>query len=174
MLPKLDTILYCTGLGPNAEHIFRYAYSLAQQFGAKIVALHVMETLSRRQRAMVEGYSGLGSLSELLEKAKRDAATALPKRIEANKTSLLMVRFRPIEGGQGTLELHSNDPDTPITRVSSTRRPVSSHISRIAASAGRSWGSMAPPGVVQASASAWRTSTTRSSASKVSTVTEGI
>jgi nucleotide-binding universal stress UspA family protein len=82
MLPKIDTILYCTGLGPNAEHIFRYAYSLAQQFGAKIVALHVMETLSRRQRAMVEGYSGLGSLSELLEKAKRDAATALPKRIE--------------------------------------------------------------------------------------------
>lgn len=82
MLPKIDTVLYCTGLGPNTRHIFRYALLLARQFDARLVALHVIETLSSRQRALVEGYSGLGSLSELLERAKRDAASALPKRIE--------------------------------------------------------------------------------------------
>ena len=82
MLPKIDTVLYCTGLGPNTRHIFRYAMVLAKQFGAKLVALHVIEKLSRRQRAMVEGYAGLGSLTELLERAKKEATSALPKRIE--------------------------------------------------------------------------------------------
>ena len=82
MLPKIDTVLYCTGLGRNTRYIFRYALALAKQFDARIVALHVMETLSSRQRALVEGYSGLGSLTALLDKAKREAATALPKRIE--------------------------------------------------------------------------------------------
>lgn len=82
MLPKIETILYCTGMGPNSQHIFRHAYLQAKQFGARIVALHVLETLTRRQRALVEGYSGMGTLTELLENAKQEAATALPKRIE--------------------------------------------------------------------------------------------
>ena len=82
MLPKIDTILYCTGLGPNTRHIFRYAYVLAKKFGARMVALHVIETLTRRQRAMVEGYSGSGSLTQLLERAKKEAKAALPKRME--------------------------------------------------------------------------------------------
>lgn len=82
MLPKIETVLYCTGLGPNTQHIFRYAYVLAKQCRARIVALHVIETLSKRQRALVEGYSGMGSLTALLESAKREASAALPKRIE--------------------------------------------------------------------------------------------
>ena len=82
MLPKIDTVLYCTGMGPNTRHIFRYAYVLARQFGAKVVALHVVETLTRRQRAMVEGYAGLGTLTRLLQRGKKEAAAALPKRLE--------------------------------------------------------------------------------------------
>lgn len=83
MLPKIETVLYCTGLGPNTQHIFRYAYVLARRFGARIVALHVIETLSKRQRALVEGYSGMGTLTDLLEQAKQEARAALPRRIEA-------------------------------------------------------------------------------------------
>ena len=82
MLPKIETVLYCTGMGPNTRHIFRYAYLLARQFDARIVALHVVETLSRRQRAMVEGYAGMGTLTKLLERGKREAEAALPKRLE--------------------------------------------------------------------------------------------
>ena len=82
MLPKIDTILYCTGMGPNTRHIFRYAWVVAKQFGAKIVTLHVMETLSRRQRALVEGYSGIGTLTDLLDHAKEEARETLPRRIE--------------------------------------------------------------------------------------------
>lgn len=82
MLPKIDTVLYCTGLGRNTQHIFRYAYLMAGRLGARIVALHVIETLSSRQRALVEGYSGSGSLTELLDQAKAEAERTLPRRIE--------------------------------------------------------------------------------------------
>ncbi len=82
MLPTIETVLYCTGLGPNSAHVFRYAYAVARRFGARIVALHVIESLSPRQRALVEGYSGLGSLTEILSQAEREAARLLPQRIE--------------------------------------------------------------------------------------------
>lgn len=82
MLPKIETILYCTGMGPKAPYIFRYAYAVARRFDARIVVLHVIETLTARQRALVEGYSGLGSLTALLRRAAEEAARILPKRIE--------------------------------------------------------------------------------------------
>ena len=82
MLPKIETILYCTGMGPNAPHVFRHALGMAKQYGARIVALHVTETLSKRQRALVEGWSGLGSLKKIVEQAEKEAAERLPKRIE--------------------------------------------------------------------------------------------
>jgi len=37
MLPKIETALYCTEMGRNTPFIFRYAYAIAKQFGAKIV-----------------------------------------------------------------------------------------------------------------------------------------
>ena len=82
MLPKIETILYCTGMGANAPHVFLHAYGMAKQYGARIVALHVTETLTPRQRAMVEGYSGLGSLTEIVRKVEQEAASQLPQRIE--------------------------------------------------------------------------------------------
>ena len=82
MPPKIDTILYCTGLGPNTDHIFGYAYLLAKRLDARIIALHVIEKLSSRQRALVEGYAGSGSLSEIVERAKHGAESRLPRRIE--------------------------------------------------------------------------------------------
>ena len=81
MLPKIETILYCTGMGPNAPHVFRHAVGMAKRFDARIIALHVAETLTKRQKALVEGYSGLGSLSEIMKQAHQEAVERLPKRI---------------------------------------------------------------------------------------------
>lgn len=82
MLPEIKTILYCTQLGPNSAYVFRYAYSIAKRFDARIVVLHVVETLNPRQRAMVEGYAGEGSLAGVLRKAEQEAARRIPRRIE--------------------------------------------------------------------------------------------
>ena len=80
-LPEIGTILYCTDIGPNAPYVFQYAYVLARRLDAKIVVLHVVETLSRVQEAMVEGYSGQSSIHPVVEHEEREADERLRRRI---------------------------------------------------------------------------------------------
>lgn len=81
-LPEIKTILYCTTLGPHAPYVFSYAYTLADRLGARIVALHVVESLNRKQRTLVDRYAGEGSLSTMLEKAHEEAARRLPEELK--------------------------------------------------------------------------------------------
>ncbi|MEZ4655865.1 MAG: universal stress protein [Candidatus Eisenbacteria bacterium] len=82
MLPTIKKILYCTQLGPNTSYVFRYAYAMARKFGGQIVVLHVVQTLSREQRAFVEGYSGQDSIRRIVDHEEQDAKDRLPKRIQ--------------------------------------------------------------------------------------------
>ncbi len=82
MLPKVRTVMYCTGLTSKSKTIFARAYTLAKQLGAELVVLHVMETLTARQRALVEGYSGQGTLGPLIDEVEANAAKKLPAQIE--------------------------------------------------------------------------------------------
>ena len=88
MLPEIRTILYCTSLGPHAPYVFGYAYVLAKKLDAKIVALHVIEALNRKQQALVEGYAGQGRLSELLKSAQDEAANRLPEHMKKKLCSV--------------------------------------------------------------------------------------
>lgn len=45
MVPKLKTILFASDLSQNAKHVFDYAVNLAAQYNARILILHVMESL---------------------------------------------------------------------------------------------------------------------------------
>lgn len=83
MLPEIRRILYCTQLGPNAAYIFRYAYRIAEQFGARITVLHVVETLTPEQEARVEHYVGPGTLHAVVEREERSAEARLKERIQA-------------------------------------------------------------------------------------------
>lgn len=56
MIPKIQTILYCTNLGPEAAHVFRYAISQAQHYQGNIHILHVVEPLSNFAKGLVEQY----------------------------------------------------------------------------------------------------------------------
>ncbi len=82
MLPEVRKILYCTQMGPNAAYVFRYAYSVARRFDARITILYVIEGLNRRQRALVERYSGGIDLSGVVDRAEDEAAQRLPRRLE--------------------------------------------------------------------------------------------
>lgn len=82
MLPEIRTILYCTSLGPHAPYVFGYACKLAKSLDARIVALHVMESLNRKQKALVEGYAGKGRLHDLIEQAHAQAAEELPRQVK--------------------------------------------------------------------------------------------
>lgn len=81
MLPEVKTILYCTQMGPRAALIFRYAYMLAEKLDARIVALHVVETLSADQEVAVDRYVGTGTIRALEEKGEEEAKAELERRI---------------------------------------------------------------------------------------------
>lgn len=80
-LPKIETILYCTQMGPNAAYVFLYAYALAKSVGARIEVLYVVETLTPSQEVLVERYAGEGSVDELVERLESEARRRLEKRI---------------------------------------------------------------------------------------------
>jgi len=54
MLPKIKKILYATGMGAGAPHVFRYTLAMAKQFDAQIVAISALEPLSTFAQSLVE------------------------------------------------------------------------------------------------------------------------
>lgn len=82
MIPKLEKILFCTQMGPNAGLIFRHAFALATRFGARITVLHVRQILTRDQEGLVEGYAGKGSLHDVTEREGFQAMDELRARIK--------------------------------------------------------------------------------------------
>ncbi|MDP3480269.1 MAG: universal stress protein [Desulfoprunum sp.] len=83
MLPKIETILYATGLSPRATYVFRYALALARQHGAKIVAVHGIEPLSNFGQSLIEQYMSHEVSEELHTKARETVKAQLQVRIEA-------------------------------------------------------------------------------------------
>lgn len=82
MLPKIETILYTTGLGPGAPYVFRYALALARQHQAKIVAVHAMEPLSSFGQSLVEQYISHESSVEMHNKARESVKKQIKERME--------------------------------------------------------------------------------------------
>ena len=54
MLPKINKILYATGMGAGAPHVFRYALALAKQHDSQIIAVSAIEPLSPFAQSLVE------------------------------------------------------------------------------------------------------------------------
>ena len=82
MLPKIETILYATGLGPGAPYIFRYALALARQHKAKIVAVHGIEPLSTFGQSLVEQYISHDSSEQMHSKTRETVKAKMQVRME--------------------------------------------------------------------------------------------
>lgn len=82
MLPKIQTIIYSTDLGPGASYVFRYALALARQHEAKIIAVHGLEPLSGFGQRLVEQYITRENTVERHQKALEDVKIQLKKRLE--------------------------------------------------------------------------------------------
>jgi len=77
-LPKYKTILYATDLGEHMRPVFRHAISLARQYDAKIIMIHVVEPLGPTGEWLIRAYMPKstgsitkGNLKEILKKMKK-------------------------------------------------------------------------------------------------------
>lgn len=81
MLPKIDKILYATGMGAGAPHVFRYALALAKQHDAQIIAVSALEPLSNFAQSLVELHISHEQSEEIHAKARLQAKERLNERI---------------------------------------------------------------------------------------------
>lgn len=82
MMPKIETILYATDLGPGARHVFRYALALAGQNRAKLIAVHGIEPLSTFSQSLLEQYIPHEVSEEMHSKARERVKAELEARLE--------------------------------------------------------------------------------------------
>ena len=81
MLPKIKTILYATGMGAGAPHVFRYALAMAQQHNAEIVAVSAIETLSEFAQNLLAPYIPPEQREQIHNEAHKAAKDQLQERI---------------------------------------------------------------------------------------------
>jgi len=81
ILPDLKKILYCTRIGPNSAYIYRHALALAEKFDGTITVVHVMETLTPTQEALIDGYIGPDSIHDIVEHVEHDAVERIQKHL---------------------------------------------------------------------------------------------
>lgn len=112
-IPTIKTILYTTALGSHTRPVFRHAISLAQQYNANIILLHVVEPLSSTARAVIETYMSVESaeqfekdnLQQILADIKTRLKTFCEEVMESGKTDVIKVQEILVVAGDPSEEI---------------------------------------------------------------------
>jgi len=83
MIPKINTLVYATGLGSGAPHVFRYALSFARQYQAKIEIVCRMASFRQYSHEVAEIYIGRKESEEFHQQARARVKLELEKQVEA-------------------------------------------------------------------------------------------
>lgn len=68
MIPVIRKILYCTELSDTPGYVFRYAASIAHQYGASLSILHVMEDVPEGSRQLIASEIGASRWEDIKKK----------------------------------------------------------------------------------------------------------
>jgi nucleotide-binding universal stress UspA family protein len=82
MIPKIQKILYATDLSPNSKYAFRYAINSAIQHDAKIIMLHVIESMPSAVYAQKAFQVGGDQAKKIFEKRVDDALGRIKERLK--------------------------------------------------------------------------------------------
>lgn len=122
-IPSVKTILYTTALGSQTRPVFRYAISLARQYDARIILVHVVEPLSSSARAVIETYMSpeaadtfqKDNMQVVLEEIKTRLKKFCAEEMESTKTDVIKVHQILVVAGDPSEEIlrvaESNDAD---------------------------------------------------------------
>ena len=86
---KINRLLYATDLGPRGPDVFRCAVSLAEQYGADIHIVHVIEEPSILRNNIAERYISSSVLSTYRESTFDEAVDEIKRRMEQFSRSTL-------------------------------------------------------------------------------------
>lgn|SRR5690554_2635672 len=86
---KIDRLLYATDLGPRGPDVFRCAASIAEQYGATIHIIHVIEEPSIIRNNIAERYISSSVLGGYRESTLDEAISEIKRRLEQFTRSTL-------------------------------------------------------------------------------------
>ena len=89
MIPKIQKILYATDLSPNSAYAFRYAINSALKHDAKIIILHVFESLSPAISAQVGLYLDFEQRKKIFDDRVSETLDRIKKRLSSFSTKEL-------------------------------------------------------------------------------------
>jgi len=82
IMPEIKKILYVTDLSENSRHAFAYAASIANQYGAGVTILHVMEELSPNATAQISAYVGDEEWAQIKKRNEQEVIDTIKSRLE--------------------------------------------------------------------------------------------
>jgi nucleotide-binding universal stress UspA family protein len=82
-LPEIKTILYATDMGRHMRPVFRQAISMAQNYKAEIIMLHVLEPLGSTGEAVLSTYLPSKKLEKLEQEGMKKVLKRMKERLEA-------------------------------------------------------------------------------------------
>ncbi len=115
-IPTIKTILYTTALGTHSRPVFRYAISMAREYDARIILVHVVEPLSSSARAVIETHMSAeaaasfqkDNMQSVLQEIKTRLKKFCAEEMESTKTDVIKVHEIIVVAG---------DPSEEILRV---------------------------------------------------------
>lgn len=90
MLPQIKRIVYATGLGTGAPHVFRYALSLARQYDARIDVVCGLAPLSPQVQGVANIYLGQEASEDFHLQARERVKASVEQQVEAMCRSALV------------------------------------------------------------------------------------
>ncbi len=82
MIPVIRKILYSTELSETPSAVFRYAASLAHQYGAGLSILHVMEDVPEGSRQLIASEIGASRWEAMKKRNAQEVRDILKSRVE--------------------------------------------------------------------------------------------
>jgi nucleotide-binding universal stress UspA family protein len=81
MFPEVKRILFPSDMDPHSQHAFAYAASIAERYQAKIIILHVLETISLADDSAMALYFGNKKWRQIKEEIADDAVRFFTQHI---------------------------------------------------------------------------------------------
>lgn len=81
MIPQINRVLYATDLSPNSQLAFTYAAGLAENYGATLYVLHVLEVISYKPYLQVEGFKGENEWKSIEEEREAAAIHSIEEKL---------------------------------------------------------------------------------------------
>ena len=96
MEPKIKSILFAAGLGPNTGHILDHALSLARKYQAKIHVVHGLDLENFSAQSTAELYQSNLVLEDAIEKALQERESHIRGQLQ----SICHERLKKLEAAE--------------------------------------------------------------------------